>query len=259
MVLPTNHDVPAGFASGQLTIQNGGRSILGAAAILVAFALVFAIGGWSAIGNPPKPFASAEGFFVSGIQVQTTAMLGLFFLIVAVGKKARMFIDDGLALIWRLASASAVLAMAIIFLWASARFLFGLSAFPSQAAPVSFSETWWIELALALFGLALTGSIPVLLRQGGHVCIDVLATRTSTATRAHIFRWGTLVLAVPFGWVLLTKGTIFAARSWNQWEGSQNFGIEFVFLVKTLVPLLGFLILVVSALCLRHPVRAVSQ
>jgi len=255
VVLPTNHDLPSGFATGQLTFLNWGRSALSAAFLFAGFALLFAIGGWATIGTPPKPFAPAEGFFVSGIQLQTLALAVMFIGLVTWGARFGPFVDRGLVVIWHLASVSAVLPVAIIFLWASARFLFGLSTFPPDVMPVSFSETWWIELALALFGFALAGGIPVLLRWGGHVSIDVLTARAAPQVRKAVTRFGTLFLSLPFGWILLTKGSSFAARSWTQWEGSQNFGIEFVFLVKTLVPLMGFLIVVVSALSLHEPIQ----
>ena len=256
MVLPTNHDLPSGFATGQLTIRNWGRSALSAALLLSVFALLFALGGWASFGKPPKPFAEAEGFFASGIQLQTAALGLLFIGFMVWGARLGPFVDRGLALIWRLASILAVTPVIIIFFWASARFLFGFSAFPPRQFPVSFSETWWMELALALYGVALVGGIPALLRWGGHVTIDLFTERASPQVRGAITRFGTVFLSLPFGWVLLTKGTVFASRSWNQWEGSQNFGIEFVFLVKTLVPLMGFLIIVVSVLSLRSPTQA---
>lgn len=229
---------------------------MSAALLMTVFALLFAIGGWVSFGNAPKPFAEAEGFFVSGIQLQT-ALLGLLSLgFLLWRRRLGPFLDRGLALIWHLAGIFAVLPVIIVFLWASSRFLFGFSSFPPQHFFVSFSETWWMELALASFGLALVGGIPALLRWGGHVSIDLFTESVSPQFRLAIIRCGTVFLSLPFGWILLTKGTVFAARSWNQWEGSQNFGIEFVFLVKTLVPLLGFLIIVASGLCLQKPAQA---
>lgn len=234
-----------------MTIQSWGRSALSAAILLAAFAGLFALGGWCAIGHPPKPFASAEGFFVSGIQLQTAALTVLGFALVWKGPDLDSLLDAGAALLWRVAALAAVGSMAIVFLWASARFLFGISFFPPQSLPLSFSETWWIEVAMALFGIALTGAIPILLRWGGHVSIDALAPMLGARAERLVARAGAVFLALPVGWLLLTKGTIFAARAWDQSEGSANFGIEFVFLVKTLVPLLGYLIVVFALAGLR--------
>ena len=259
MVLPTNHDLPTGFAAGQLTIQSWGRSALGAAVLLAAFTGLFVLGGWGAIGDPPKPFAPAEGFFVSGVQLQTAVLILLGFGLVLKGWDLDTFLDAGAALLWRIAVVAALLSMLIVFLWASARFLFGISFFPAQGLPLSRSETWWIELAMALFGVALAGAIPILLRWGGHVSIDALAPVIGQQAGRLIAGAGALFLATPFGWLLLTKGTVFAARAWDQGESSANFGIEFVFLVKTLVPLLGFLVVVFALASLRLRDRSADE
>ena len=238
-------------------IQSWSRSAQGAAVLLLAFAILFALGGWGAIGKPPKPFVPAEGFFISGTGLQTVALAVLCALILARQGTASgllglvMALDAGLALLWRIAALAALVTVSLIFLWASGRFLFGMSAFPPASFPFSLAETWWIEVALASLGLSLTLSIPAILRTGEHVTIDILSPVLAPRVHRWIMRVGSLVLGLPVGWLLLTKGSHLAARSWQQWESSQNFGIEFVFLVKTLVPLMGFLIAVVAALNLR--------
>ena len=81
----------------------------------------------------------------------------------------------------------------------------------------------------------------------------MLWARFGPRTRRWVQRLGSLLLALPVGWVLLVQGTRFAARSWRQLETSANFGIEYVFVLKTAVPLLGFLLLITAALNLRSP------
>ena len=112
---------------------------------------------------------------------------------------------------------------------------------------------------LACVGVALAGAIPILLRWGGHVSIDALAPVIGQQAGRLIAGAGALFLATPFGWLLLTKGTVFAARAWDQGESSANFGIEFVFLVKTLVPLLGFLVVVFALASLRPRDRSADE
>ncbi|MAV46502.1 MAG: TRAP transporter small permease subunit [Alphaproteobacteria bacterium TMED89] len=260
MVLPTNHDVLAGSASGQLTILSGRRSALGAALLLLSFAGLFILGGWGALGDPPKPFARAEGFFVSGIWLQSLVLLAVLAVVTAGPRILARWADSGLALLWWCAAGAAMLAIVIIFIWASARFLFGMSALPPAWMLASRPETWWIEVALACMGLSLTCAIPVLLRTGEHVAIDVLRPILAKPSAQRWIRTlGSAGLAVPVGWLLLTKGSVFAARAWSQWEGSQNFGIEFVFLVKTLVPLMGYLIALTASLNLRDHVAGVAR
>ena len=114
-------------------------------------------------------------------------------------------LDAGLALLWRIAALAALVTVSLIFLWASGRFLFGMSAFPPASFPFSLAETWWIEVALASLGLSLTLSIPAILRTGEHVTIDILSPVLAPRVHRWIMRVGSLVLGLPVGWLLLTK------------------------------------------------------
>jgi len=220
--------------------------------LLVCFSALFALGGWVEYGNPPKPFAHAEGFYVSGIGLQT---IGALLISLGLFSGRLGLIEHAFHALWRLAGVAILTAFLIVFVWATARYLFSMASFPPASFAGSRSETWWIETAMALAGVAFSLSIPTLLRWQGHVAIDALNAFIPPPVARTIRLAGSLLLAWPVGWVLLTKGTVFAARAWQQGEGSQNFGIEFVFLVKTLVPLLGFLILVAAALNARDAFR----
>lgn len=232
----------------QMTAQ-GALSALG---LLVMFAGLFWVGGWLAVGEPPKPFAEATGFYLSGPVLQSLILLivlAAFLLLIRSHQRSRVLtgLDQAFCALWTLGSLALGCAALILFLWAVARVLFGLSDWPPFGWPLSRPETWWMELAFGLFGLSLTVAIPSLLRRGGHVSIDVIHERLGQGGKAWVARLGNAALALPVGLLLLTKGSSFAARSWGQWEASQNFGIGFVFLVKTLVPLMGFLILCAAA------------
>ena len=227
---------------------------------MLVFAALFVIGGWVSIGTPPKPFAPAEGLFVSGAWLQAVIMaLLLLALTRPSAAPLAVFVDRALGVFWRLSGLCLVLVSALVFIWASGRALFDLGALPPSGgwsvlpAGLSRSEAWWLETTMALFGLALSLSIPTLLRADGHVSLDVLWARFSLRTRRWVQLLGSLLLALPVGWMLLVQGTRFAARSWRQLETSANFGIEYVFLIKTAVPLLGFLIMVTAVLNLRTP------
>lgn len=225
---------------------------MGAAVLFAGFAALFVLGGWTALGDPPKPFAKAEGFFVSGLQIQAAFIATMVAILSIIGRRRRQryrwLIEASFPLFWRAAGGLALAALSIVFFWASARFLFALAAFPPEGWGPTRSETWWIETAMACLGASLTLAIPVLLRSAEHVGIDVLSGVLGSRGRAAVARWGSVLLALPVGWVLLAKGTPFAARAWMQAEGSQNFGIEYVFAIKTLVPLLGFLLIVAALL-----------
>ncbi len=227
---------------------------------MLAFAALFAVGGWVSIGTPPKPFAPAEGLFVSGAWLQAAILAPVLLGLTRPGAApVVVIVDRALGLFWWLSGLCLMLVAALVFIWASGRALFDLGALPPSGgwsvlpAGLSRSEAWWLETTMALFGLALCLSIPALLRADGHVSLDVLWARFGPRTRRWVRRVGSLLLALPVGWVLLVQGTRFAARSWRQLETSANFGIEYVFVVKTAVPLLGFLLLVAAALNLRSP------
>ena len=239
----------------RLTTQ-GAFSALG---LLLVFAGLFVLGGWGKLGEPPKPFAEASSFHVSGTVLQAlvllSALLGLFSL--ARGP-VLTWLDRGFEALWALGCLALGCSALVLFFWAAGRYLFGLSAWPPQGWPLSRPETWWMELSFGLFGVALSVALPVLLRRGGHVGIDLVQARLSPRTKVWISRLGHGALALPVGLLLLSKGTTFAARSWQQLEASQNFGIGFVFLVKTLVPLLGFLLVCAATANLANPANPAS-
>ena len=259
MVLPTNNHLPAGTVTGKLARLGG--DILAGAGVLLAFALVFLVGGWASIGAPPQPFAPTEGLYVSGLWLQAVILALLILLSLIAPRSSRLSLaglfDRAMRLFWWIAGLCLMLAVGLVFLLATTRTLFDLGSFPPRErwwlvpAGLSRPEAWWVETSLALFGLSLALSVPVLLRAGGHVSLDVLWTHFGPTLRRWIRHGGSLLLALPVGWLLLAKGTPFAARSWQQWEVSANFGIEYVFLVKTTVPLLGFLLLMTAAFNLR--------
>ena len=221
-------------------IAQGAPSALG---ILALFAGLFGIGGWLSFGDPPKPFTENTDFYLAGPLLQTGALFAAVFLLWGLWRdEVLQQFDKGLAALWSVGCLSLGLTTLILFMWAASRYLFGLSAWPPQGWPLSLPETWWMELSFGLFGLSLTVGIPFLLRRGGHVGIDVIEERITGPARRWIHTIGNLLLALPVGLLIMTKGSSFAARAWDQLEASQNFGIGFVFLIKTLVPLMGFLI-----------------
>ena len=227
---------------------------------MLAFAALFVVGGWVSIGTPPKPFVPAEGLYVSGAWLQAVIVAPVLLGLTRPGAApVVVIVDRALGLFWWLSGLCLMLVAALVFIWSSGRALFDLGALPPSGgwlvlpAGLSRSEAWWLETTMALFGLALCLSIPTLLRADGHVSLDVLWARFGPRTRRWVQRLGSLLLALPVGWVLLVQGTRFAARSWRQLETSANFGIEYVFVIKTAVPLLGFLLLITAALNLRSP------
>lgn len=92
----------------------------------------------------------------------------------------------------------------------------------------------------ALFMLAAAWT----LREGGHVRVDILYAEAPPRRRAAVDLVGTLVLLIPFAFVLLWFSLPYVVRSWQILERSrETSGLPAVFLLKTLIPLFALLMI----------------
>jgi len=72
---------------------------------------------------------------------------------------------------------------------------------------------------------------------GGHVRVDVFYAQATPRTRAAIDLAGSVLLLLPFAFVLLWLSVPYAARSWAILERShESSGLPLVFLLKSLIP-----------------------
>ncbi|HTQ81780.1 MAG TPA: TRAP transporter small permease subunit [Pseudolabrys sp.] len=112
-----------------------------------------------------------------------------------------------------------------------ARYLFG------------FGSIWLSEAVIyahaTLFMLAAAWT----LRLGGHVRVDIFYADASPRAKAAVDYLGSLLLLLPFTFVVLVFATPYAARSWAVFERSQEVGgLPLVFVLKTLIPLFAVLL-----------------
>ena len=112
-----------------------------------------------------------------------------------------------------------------------ARYLFG------------FGSIWLSEAVIyahaTLFMLAAAWT----LRLGGHVRVDIFYADASPRAKAAVDYLGSLLLLLPFTFVVLVFATPYAARSWAVLERSQEVGgLPLVFALKTLIPLFAVLL-----------------
>ncbi len=78
----------------------------------------------------------------------------------------------------------------------------------------------------------------------GHVRVDFLYQRMSLHRRAWVELLGGLLLLLPFCVCLIYFGSAYALRSWGVWESSPHpSGLPGLFLVKSLIPVMGVLLL----------------
>ena len=124
-----------------------------------------------------------------------------------------------------------VLAVVLLqFALVVARYLFGIGSI------------WLTEAVIyghaAVFMLAAAWTLHL----GGHVRVDVFYADASARTKAWIDLAGSVLLLLPFVFVLILLSVPYAARSWAILEHSQEAsGLPLVFVLKTLIPLFALL------------------
>jgi len=124
-----------------------------------------------------------------------------------------------------------VLAVVLLqFALVVARYLFGVGSI------------WLTETVIyghaAVFMLAAAWTLQL----GGHVRVDIFYADAPARTKALIDLAGSVLLLLPFVFVLLLLSVPYAARSWAIFEHSQETsGLPLVFVLKTLIPLFALL------------------
>jgi TRAP-type mannitol/chloroaromatic compound transport system permease small subunit len=92
------------------------------------------------------------------------------------------------------------------------------------------------------------------LKQDAHVRVDIFYQRWSARTRAWVDLIGTLLLLLPVCVFIIASSLDYVALSWSIREGSQEAGgLDGVFLLKTVIPVMaGLLLLQGCALALHR-------
>jgi TRAP-type mannitol/chloroaromatic compound transport system permease small subunit len=96
------------------------------------------------------------------------------------------------------------------------------------------------ESIMYLHGMVFMLGIPYALRHDAHVRVDVLYGRFSPRTRDWIDLVGHLLFLLPLAVFIVWVSLDYTARAWRIREGSPEAnGLDAVYLLKTLIPLLG--------------------
>ncbi|MEZ5558518.1 MAG: TRAP transporter small permease subunit [Pseudomonadales bacterium] len=96
------------------------------------------------------------------------------------------------------------------------------------------------ESVLYLHAVAFMLGIPYALRENAHVRVDLLHARLGARGRALVDLIGHVLLLLPVSCALVLTSTSYVANAWRILEGSPEVGgIPAVFLLKTLIPVLG--------------------
>ena len=100
-----------------------------------------------------------------------------------------------------------------------------------------FGATALQESVLYLHAIAFMLGIPWVLKNDGHVRVDVIYSRLGPGRRAWIDLAGHTLLLIPVTVTLLWQSLPYVAASWRILEGSPEVGgIPALFLIKTLIP-----------------------
>ncbi|MCE8539505.1 TRAP transporter small permease subunit [Ruegeria pomeroyi] len=123
--------------------------------------------------------------------------------------------------------------MLLVFVNAMARYAFGTG------------HVWLFEAVGYCFAIVAVGLAGWALKEDEHVRVDIFYSIMSRRKKAVIDILGTLLLLVPFLWLMWDRSLPYVQRSWKMREGSVEMsGIPFVYLLKTCMlafcVLLGF-------------------
>jgi TRAP-type mannitol/chloroaromatic compound transport system permease small subunit len=119
-------------------------------------------------------------------------------------------------------------------------------AFGDQVA-AALSNNTYLELQTLLYNFIFLIGAAYVLRQDGHVRVDIIFSRLGARARAWIDVFGTLFLLFPFTWMGIYFGHTYVARSWSQLEFSPNPGGLARYPIKTLI-IVAFALLAVQGL-----------
>lgn len=114
-----------------------------------------------------------------------------------------------------------------------ARYVFNVGAIPVQ------------EFIIYLHGTVFMLGIAYTLRHSGHVRVDILYQRLSRRGQTFVDLFGTIFFLFPVALFILWSSLDFVAFSWSLKETSaEPGGLPFVYILKTLIPIMAILLLI---------------
>ncbi len=148
----------------------------------------------------------------------------------------------------KVAAASVLLIVGLQFFIVLARYVVGFNVIWLQDM-VTYGHA-----AIFMLGAATT------LANGGHVRIDILYSRWPKAQQARVDFYGALCLLMPFCLLLLWFAVPYVVESWQNLEGSfQTMGLQFVYLLKSLLIVFPISLMVQGALLAFRAYRVMEQ
>ena len=124
----------------------------------------------------------------------------------------------------------------MVFISIVFRYFFNISSASLQELIMYF------HAIIFMFGISYT------LKENGHVRIDIIFNTFSKKVQSYISIIGILLFIFPMSFFLIYISMGMVIQSWLILEGSSEAGgLNLVFILKTIIPLTGFLILLQSS------------
>ena len=112
---------------------------------------------------------------------------------------------------------------------------------------LNISYVFLQELIMYLHALIFMFGISYALKEKSHVKIDVIFNSLSKKNQLLILSIGTLIFIIPTSLFIMFISMDMVIQSWSLLEGSSEAGgLDLVFLLKTIIPMTGFLIFLQS-------------
>lgn len=123
-----------------------------------------------------------------------------------------------------------------------------------QSGSIALQESIsYLHAAVFMLGAAYT------LRHDGHVRVDIFYQKYTPVTRAWIDLLGTLLLLFPVCGFIFASSLDYVAASWAIHEGSREAGgLDGVFLLKTVIPVMALLLMLQGCSIVLHKLLLIS-
>lgn len=146
----------------------------------------------------------------------------------------RIVTEISKALSWLWAAVIVVIAVTILVRYGAARFNIQTDDYLLKRL---VSSVFWEELTWYLYGYAWLVGMSYVIVVDEHVRVDLIHERLSRSKQVWIEILGVLFMLIPMILVILIHGLDFGLSSFRDGEGSQQIGLDFVWVIKFAIPL----------------------
>lgn len=116
------------------------------------------------------------------------------------------------------------------------------------------------ELVMYCHAIIFMLGICYTLHDNSHVSIDIIVKRISKKKQDVVNSFFNIIFLLPISLFLIFVSKDMVIRSWSIMEGSSEAGgLNYVFVLKSIIPITGFLIFIISVLILVNDIKKFSK